>query len=447
MKQLISKHKLNRLQLLAKRWNKQGKTQKLSQKIQRLATELQTVFTLSTLRKTLGAAAILLGTTFSQQATAQDDISFANGQANPFGLNQIADFIAPNFVDLDGDGDMDILAATYSYNENYLGYFQFFENIGTAETPNFAAPQQDPFGLFNPSQYGFIPTTADLDSDGDMDIVAFSVSAYGESSSLQYFENIGTAEAADFAQPQANPYNMQVTSENIAIPTFVDLDADGDMDLLIGEYYGNMSYQENVGTAEEPSFAAPQQNPFGLSATNDYAIPVFADLDKDGDMDLIVMEYSGSMQYFENKGTAEEPSFGVPITNPFGFAPMSEYAIFPTVADLDADGDMDLLIGEYDYGNLYYYENTTPVVNVGIESEVVFETTCTVFPNPTSDFVQIKTKEQVAKVEISDVSGKIIGTYTDISRPISMQHLAKGLYSLKIVNNDGAFVTKMVQKQ
>ena len=110
MKQLISKHKLSRLQLLAKRWNKQTNTsQKLSQKITRLASELQGVFTLSTLRKTLGAAAILLGTTFSQQATAQDDISFGNVDVNPFGLISVGEVGIPTFVDLDNDGDLDLI--------------------------------------------------------------------------------------------------------------------------------------------------------------------------------------------------------------------------------------------------------------------------------------------------------------------------------------------------
>ena len=128
----------------------------------------------------------------------------------------------------------------------------------------------------------------------------------------------------------------------------------------------------------------------------------------------------------------------------------SKYGLGYLLSDSSAGvffNDSTKIVSEVAGTNFYYYENTTPVVNVGIENEAVFETTCTVFPNPTSDFVQINTKEKIAAVEISDVSGKIIGTYTDIDRPISLQTLPKGLYSLKISNDTGAFVTKMVQKQ
>jgi len=284
-----------------------------------------------------------------------------------------------------------------------------------------------------------------------MDMLTGSTVEYG--GGLIFYENIGTAETPEFDGVEANPFNIQANGY-VFFPTFVDLDADGDMDLLMGGFYEDendysspLKYYENIGTAEEPNFDAPQTNPFGLTSTYYFSTPAFADLDKDGDMDLFVGEYYGTVQYFENIGTAEEPNFAAPVANAFGFLPANEYTVFPAFADLDADGDTDLLMGDYETASFHYYENTTPVVNVGIENEAVFETTCTIFPNPTADFVQVKTKEQIAKVEISDVSGKNLGTYTDISRPISLKHLAKGLYSLKIVNNDGAFVTKMVQKQ
>ena len=150
--------------------------------------------------------------------------------------------------------------------------------------------------------------------------------------------------AQSFGPPQVNPYGLIPTLQ-LAIPAFADLDGDGDMDLLVGEYYGAMQYFENTGSASNPQFAAPVKNPFGLDSVAGFAVPAFADLDGDGDMDLLVGEYNGGMQYFQNTGTASSPQFATPQMNPFGLTSVY-YDAFPTFADLDGDGDMDLLVGE-----------------------------------------------------------------------------------------------------
>ncbi|HEB31457.1 MAG TPA: hypothetical protein ENI15_11385, partial [Spirochaetes bacterium] len=160
-----------------------------------------------------------------------------------------------------------------------------------------------------------------------------------------------------FAAPVQNPFGL-TNVLYLAAPTFADLDGDGDMDLLAGEYYGNFQYFENTGTAFAPAFAAPVENPFGLTNTYFYSFPAFADLDGDGDMDLLAGEYYGNFQYFENTGTAFAPAFAAPVQNDFGLTNVL-YLAAPAFADLDGDGDMDLLAGEA-YGNFQYFENTTP---------------------------------------------------------------------------------------
>ena len=76
----------------------------------------------------------------------------------------------------------------------------------------------------------------------------------------------------------------------------------------------------------------------------EYSIPELADLDDDGDLDLIVGSRSDTLHYFENTGTATDPAFTqrTGAGNPFNEinAPGDTG---PALIDLDGDGDLDLV--------------------------------------------------------------------------------------------------------
>lgn len=75
--------------------------------------------------------------------------------------------------------------------------------------------------------------------------------------------------------------------------------------------------------------------------------PALADLDADGDLDLASGEFSGVLFSFENTGTAESPVFvaRTGTANPLGELDVS-FSSTPTFADLEADGDLDLVLGQ-----------------------------------------------------------------------------------------------------
>jgi len=144
-----------------------------------------------------------------------------------------------------------------------------------------------------------------------------------------------------FELPVNNPFGFeQLNIEDTHRTTLVDLDSDGDFDLITVEFYEGYVYYENTGSAELPEYTNSQFNPFGLELNEDhpYAIPFFADMDDDGDLDLLVSEHD-DLLYAENIGTAESPMFATQESNDFGIT--TNTYIDMAIADWDNDGDLD----------------------------------------------------------------------------------------------------------
>jgi Ca2+-binding RTX toxin-like protein len=290
------------------------------------------------------------------------------GASNPFDGVDVSFLAGPAFADLDGDGDLDaVVGETY-------GTLFYFENVGDAASPVFVARTagDNPFAgidVFFRSQ----PAMADLDGDGDQDAVVGDVFGL-----MNYFENIGSAASPVYLQRfgAENPLNGFDVGQ-YARPAVADMDNDGDLDVVVGEYDGVVNYFENIGTTSAPVYVqrTGAQNPLDAVNTGIYSSPTLADVDGDGDLDAVLGDPDQSLLYFENTGTADAPVYvqRSGAENPFD-------GIFvgirgaPTFVDLDGDGDLDAVVGVLD-GTLRYLENTTVrgqtiTVNVTPEAEL-----------------------------------------------------------------------------
>ncbi|MGY0835429.1 SwmB domain-containing protein, partial [Azospirillum argentinense] len=296
--------------------------------------------------KTADAAGNAAGALTGQAVRVAGDPSFVLEATNPFGLNGLFPQAKPVFVDIDGDGDLDALVGNIGTN------FQFYRNVGSATAPSFTLDAAtDPFGLSGVTMA--TPAFADLDGDGDLDVLVGS-----NSGSLLFLRNVGTATAPSFTLEATNPFGLS-NFIPLASPSIADLDGDGDLDILVGSQGGDTLFYRNVGTATAPSFTLVGTNPFGLGNSGGQASPTMVDIDGDGDLDILVGNIIGDTVVYRNVGTATAPSFTLVGTNPFGLSNAGMMGA-PSIVDIDGDGDLDALVGAFTSITLFRNVPPTP---------------------------------------------------------------------------------------
>ena len=269
----------------------------------------------------------------------------------------------PTFGDLDGDGDLDLVVG-----DEYHKSLSYFENTGSTTEAVYIQRKDDenPCVGIAAGKYLNAPFLADLDGDGDLDLVvgALNMSFGG----ICYWENIGTSSVPEFKQMKGdkNPFNGigYKNSNSYARPLLVDIDNDGDLDLMYTESRSHkVFFYQNIGDASVPKFVDATDSaidPFGgieFKVSSDvleaYLSIAFVDADEDGDFDIVSSDYSGKFYYYRNCGSAEKPKFDQPNSDFVDYMDVGCYGT-PTVGDFNGDGKPDLLSGD-EKGNLHAF--------------------------------------------------------------------------------------------
>ncbi|MDD5006257.1 MAG: VCBS repeat-containing protein [Candidatus Omnitrophica bacterium] len=243
-------------------------------------------------------------------------------------------------ADLDGDGDIDLTSTNATTKPKSL---YWFENDGTGVFTKHIAYS----GAHSHLERHAI---GDIDSDGHPDIVAVN-NTPGE---LLWFRNDGTPQDGqpwqEFIITPEMPYAYDVA--------LADLDKDGDLDVIAIGYKGYLAWFENVPSLNGRDWI---RHPIDDSKqTGNHTIRV-ADFDGDKDLDLLSTVHSAHMVvWYENCNGAR--SFQKHIVD--------SKTLYPTHGqpfDIDKDGDMDIVMafgkdglsGDRDTHQIAWYENTS----------------------------------------------------------------------------------------
>jgi hypothetical protein len=286
--------------------------------------------------------------------------AYAAPITNPFGIPDVGNFASAAFIDIDADDDLDLFLGID--NGNTLFYLNSAPAASTA--PAYEQPITNPFGITDVG-INASPRLGDIDADGDLDLII------GNSYSKPFFyRNNATAGATapSYGSLGYDPGVIFHGSDASPCLVEIDIDADGDLDMFVGSYAGDTIFYRNIASsgATNPVYSYDANNPFGITNVGSYASHAFADVDADGDLDIFIGNGFGNTLFFRNTAGAgaTTPAYMAPITNPFGIANVGSWAR-PSLGDIDADGDLDLFIANRD-GNIVFFRNTaaTPVAPV-----------------------------------------------------------------------------------
>lgn len=272
--------------------------------------------------------------------------------------------------DEDGDGDKELILGDISFQ-----HLNRTRNDGTPSNAHIY--EQD---ITFPSYDTYYELTVfpgayyeDINNDGKKDLLASPSSPKkSENVNVSWLYLDVSATDTVFFQFETDSFlvDQSIDLGEGAYPAFFDYNADGLLDLVVGnygyfvstnDYQSGLALFENVGTATQPAFKLIDRDWLNISSllVNNINIrgvaPAFGDIDQDNDIDLIIGDQSGQLHLYTNTAGVGNPA-SFTLTG-------AEYenidvgnASTPFFYDVNKDGLLDLLIGR-STGNVRYYQN------------------------------------------------------------------------------------------
>jgi hypothetical protein len=428
-------------------------SEKASREIKRLFAQLSfnipSVYIKSTLVGSTLAIALLSGYNVSAQ-------QFKAPVKNPYGITDNDNVFQPEFMDIDGDGDYDLMTASY------YGDHKVYRNIGTKFVPNFDAPTTNPYGLSGSGLQFTLLTSGDIDGDGDVDIFETGFDYYSMGSvDFKFIENTGTATAPAFTGSVNNPFGLTAIASFISMPKLVDIDGDGDLD-IIASSFNTTSYSTeyllylNAGTASLPSFEPPITNPYNMTVEAPLSFPTFGDLDRDGDLDLYNFDYYGNLtMYRDTSGTTGDPMFtSNGITSPHNIVFSDESVRTGTFIDIDGDNDLDFFASAMpdtttNAGGLWFFKDTANYL--GLPAYQKEELAFSMYPSPATNEINVEctlVADNKTTLVITDAQGRQVYNteLVDSKNNIKLDKLATGIYTIQIENDKYKGTKKFIKQ-
>ncbi len=420
------------------------------------------------------------------------------------------DLFPGNFYeDVNNDGVKDLIVSPNAYSdaEDRFGMLLYL-NTGSNSLPIFEFETytflQDEMIELGTSCF---PVAFDVDNDGLNDLLLSNRKYYdalgGMTSRITYYHNTGDALNPEFTLENENWMDMASLGFEVVYPSFGDLDDDGDDDMILGEQNGYLHFFRNTAAIGEPCVFEIEESPIVDANSTDLDVgqnstPQLVDINEDGKLDLILGELNGSVNYYQNIGTAEEYDYqliedtigDVVATSVLGIQGKSVPYMFKdnnnlwqlligtetgqinhyntiegnflgafslvtsdfegidegerasvSMTDLNADDVLDLLVGNIGGGMGIYISPGTAVEEVLSSNDILL------YPNPAQNTITLHSQKQsIQSCAIYDASGRLVENMpvNAIRTVIDISAFPRGVYHVSVLVGRSVVNKKLV---
>jgi len=413
------------------------------------------------------------------------------------------------YLDVDNDGKKDLLASPNSIAgaENYQSVW-YYKNTSANNVVDFSF-QKKTFLQDEMIELGegAFPVLFDANADGKKDLLIGNVGYYisgTNRSKIAYYQNIGSLTAPSFSLITKDYQALSTFTINAMTPTFGDLDADGDMDLITGDAAGQLHYFQNSAGAGNPAVFNTHIIFYSAIDVGNFSAPQLFDVDKNGTLDLLIGSQNGKIAFYKNTGTASSPSFSLQtasfggvdvkqsgyitgfsmpfmyhqgsvskllvgseignlylydnidgnLTGSFNKVDTNLYKIndgarcAPYFEDITADGLRDLFLGNYAGGVAFF--NAVNKNGVGV-NEIDLKKEVNVYPNPASNKLTVAFDDNVlleTSIQLIDVLGQIVFETKTFNKAIAIDvsGFKSGIYFIKIQRESEGNKQEIIKK-
>lgn len=280
-------------------------------------------------------------------------------------------FPAAFYLDVDNDNKKDLIIGNSSQGSSETARSVWrYKNNGTTANPDFDFLQND-FLQDNMIEVGegSFPVLFDYNRDGLTDLAIGNATYFTGTGQIAVLRNTGTISQPTYELLSFDMGNISTQGVKNVVPSFGDMDNDGDVDMIIGETTGYIHYYENTAAVapNTPAVFVLTTTQYFNIKENSFSAPFIIDLNQDGLNDIVCGSRLGRLNYYQNTGTASAPNFSsVPTITNLGNVstvdPTFSSSGYSIPSFFNHNGKLELFLGSYS-GKIYHYTDIYDVSN------------------------------------------------------------------------------------